>query len=64
MNDVPTSRSGGDPDLSDHAEDIVNTLREPLVVLDRQLRVKQASAAFYRVFDVAPDKTVGRLFHE
>ncbi|MBA3641798.1 MAG: PAS domain-containing protein, partial [Acidobacteria bacterium] len=56
--------SSGDPDLSDHAEDIVNTLREPLVVLDRQLRVKQASAAFYRVFDVAPDKTVGRLFHE
>nr|MBA3640045.1 hypothetical protein [Acidobacteriota bacterium] len=61
MNDRPTRPSGGDPDLSDHAEDIVKTLREPLVVLDGQLRVKAASAAFYRVFDVAPDKTVGRL---
>ena len=64
MNDVPAGPSGADPDPPDYASDIVNTLREPLVVLDGQLRVKAASPAFYRVFDVRPDKTVGRLVHE
>ncbi len=64
MKDVPAAPSGGDPEPPDYAADIVNTLREPLLVLDGQLRVKAASAAFYRVFDVAPDKTLGWLVHE
>ncbi len=48
----------------DYAVAIVKTLREPLIVLDAQFCVKEASAAFYRVFDVAPDKTVGRTLYE
>lgn len=64
MIDAPVSPSGDDPDPPDYAVAIVKTLREPLLVLDGQLRVKTASAAFYRVFNVAPDKTVGRPIHE
>ena len=64
MNDVTVRPSGDDPDPLDYAAAIVKTLREPLVVLDGKLRVKEASAAFYRVFNVAPDKTIDRLIHE
>jgi PAS domain S-box-containing protein len=46
------------------AEAIVDTVREPLVVLDRDLRVVAASRSFYRAFGVAPDNTQGRLFYE
>jgi chemotaxis protein methyltransferase CheR len=43
---------------------IVDTVRESLVVLDRQLRVITASRSFYRTFGTQPEGTVGRLFYE
>ena len=43
---------------------IVDTVREPLVVLDDALRVVVASRSFYRAFGVAPEESEGRLFHE
>ena len=46
------------------ADAIVDTVREPLVVLDRELRVVAASRSFYQTFGVAPDDTEGRLFYE
>jgi len=46
------------------AEAIVDTVREPLVVLDRDLRVITASRSFYRTFAVEPRKTEGRLLFE
>ncbi len=46
------------------ADDIVNTLREPLLVLDDHLRIKSASPAFYRVFQVKHEETIGRLIYE
>ena len=46
------------------AEAIVDTVREPLVVLDRDLRVVAASRSFYRTFGVARYNTQGRLFYE
>jgi two-component sensor histidine kinase len=45
------------------AEAIVNTVREPLVVLDQDLRVIAASRAFYRTFRVKPEDTEGRLLY-
>ena len=41
------------------AEAIVDTVREPLVVLDRDLRVIAASRSFYRTFAVEPRITQG-----
>jgi PAS domain-containing protein len=46
------------------ADAIVDTVREPLVVLDRDLRVVAASRSFYQAFGVIPDDTQGRLFYE
>jgi PAS domain S-box-containing protein len=43
---------------------IVDTVHEPLVVLDRDLRVVMASRSFYQTFGVVPDDTQGRLFYE
>ena len=46
------------------AEAIVDAIREPLLVLDPNLRVIAASRSFYRTFAVAPRKTEGRLLFE
>ena len=46
------------------ADAIVDTVREPLVVLDRDLRVVAASRSFYQAFGVIPENTQGRLFYE
>jgi two-component sensor histidine kinase len=46
------------------ADAIVDTVHEPLVVLDRDLRVVAASRSFYAAFGGTPDNTQGRLFHE
>lgn len=43
---------------------IVNTVREPIVVLDRELRVVAASRAFYRTFKVSREVTEGKLLFE
>ena len=40
-------------------EDIIETAREPLVVLDAELRVLVASRSFYESFKVEPKETVG-----
>jgi len=45
------------------AEGIVNTVSEPLVVLDGALQVVSANPAFYRSFHTTAEKTVGRKFH-
>jgi len=47
-----------------YAESIVDTVREPLVVLDAELRVISASRSFYQTFHVTPEETAGRLLYE
>jgi two-component sensor histidine kinase len=46
------------------AHAIVDTVREPLLVLDEQLRVVAASRSFYITFKVDRDETQGRLLFE
>jgi PAS domain S-box-containing protein len=46
------------------AESIINTVREPLIVLDQDLRVVTASRSFYEVFKVIPEETVGQLIYD
>ncbi len=46
------------------AESIVATVREPLVVLDGDMKVVSASRSFYRYFRTAPDDTVGRSIYD
>lgn len=47
-----------------YADSILQTLREPFLVLDKHLRVKTANRAFYETFHVAMGETEGRLVHE
>ncbi|MEO8102715.1 MAG: chemotaxis protein CheB [Betaproteobacteria bacterium] len=46
------------------AEDIVDTVLEPLLVLDGGLKVVSASRSFYRDFQVTPDDTLGRPIYD
>jgi PAS domain-containing protein len=46
------------------AEAIVKTIREPLIVLDADLKVVSANDAFYADFQVKPSETEGRLIYE
>ncbi|MHB0961322.1 MAG: PAS domain S-box protein [Pirellulaceae bacterium] len=42
----------------------MDTVREPLLILDGSLRVQSANRAFYRTFHVSPGETEGRLIYE
>jgi len=46
------------------AEGIINTVHEPLLVLDGDLTVISASASFYTRFDVTPEQTVGHQIYD
>ena len=45
------------------ADSFVNTVHEPLMVLDGALVVISASSAFYQQFQVTPEETVGRRIY-
>jgi len=46
------------------AHAIVDTVREPLIVLDQSLRVVAASRSFYLTFNVNADDTQGKLLYD
>ncbi len=46
------------------AEAIIDTVREPLMVLNADLRVVSASRSYYESFRVTPDETVGKSLYE
>jgi PAS domain S-box-containing protein len=45
-------------------EDIIETVREPLLVLDSDLRVLKANRSFYDSFKVTPEETIGKLIYD
>ena len=45
-------------------EDIVETVREPLIVLDSDLRILSANRSFYNSFKVTPEETIGNLIYD
>ena len=48
----------------EYADTIVESAREPILVLDANLQVTAANPAFYRTFDVSSADTEGRLIYE
>lgn len=44
--------------------DILGSIREPLILLDRDLKVVTANPSFYRTFNVEPDETEGALIYD
>src|ERR1700726_3748309 len=66
MEDV-TERRRSEDDLKaieTYAQNIVDTVREPLLILDTTLRVRSANRAFYQTFQVSRGETEGRLIYE
>ncbi len=51
-------------DIQNYAQNIVDTVREPLLILDATLRVRSANRAFYQTFQVSAAETEGRLIYE
>ncbi|HEX8616347.1 MAG TPA: response regulator, partial [Thermoanaerobaculia bacterium] len=47
-----------------YAQDVVDTVREPLLILDASLRVHSANRAFYQTFGVVAADTEDRLVYE
>jgi len=48
----------------DYAEGMIETVREPLIVLDADLRVQRATQAFYQTFLVSREETEGRFLYD
>jgi two-component sensor histidine kinase len=46
------------------AQAMVDTVRAPLIVLDKELRVVAASRSFYEKFSANPDETRGKHFYQ
>ena len=47
-----------------YAESIVDTVRDPLLVLDHEMRIERANRAFYQSFHTNPGETEHRLLFE
>lgn len=48
----------------EYAANIVDTVREPLIILDDELRVVSANLSFYRFFQVSPTETLGNRIYD
>jgi two-component system CheB/CheR fusion protein len=51
-------------DARAYAENIVETVREPLIILDKGLRVLSANRAFYDFFRVSEEETANKLLYK
>jgi two-component system CheB/CheR fusion protein len=51
-------------DAREYAENIVETVREPLVVLDACLKILTANLSFYETFKVTPEETIGNYIYD
>ena len=66
MEDVTERRRTRDllGQIEAYAQDVVDTVREPLLILDSSLRVHSANRAFYQTFHVSSNETENRLIYE
>src|SRR3984893_9710981 len=51
-------------DALTYADNIIATMREPFLVLDKSLRVRTANRSFYRNFHVTQEETEGRFLYD
>jgi PAS domain S-box-containing protein len=48
----------------EYAEGMIHTVRDPLIALDKDLRIVTVSRSFYEFFKVKPEETVGHLIYD
>jgi two-component system CheB/CheR fusion protein len=46
-----------------YSESIVATIREPLIILDKDMKVKTANRSYYRKFNTSEEETEGKSFY-
>ncbi len=63
-NPTPANRQPFIADIQNFAQDVFDTVREPLLVLDADLRVRSANRRFYQTFRVSPAETERRPIYE
>ncbi|MDA3943055.1 MAG: PAS domain S-box protein [Bacteroidetes bacterium] len=51
-------------ELNRFTEDIIDTVAEPLLAIDKDLRVIKASRSFYKFFKVTAEETIGKPIYE
>ncbi|MBU1367931.1 MAG: PAS domain S-box protein, partial [Bacteroidetes bacterium] len=51
-------------ELNKFTEDIIDTVAEPLLAIDKDLRVIKASRSFYKFFKVTAEETIGKPIYE
>jgi signal transduction histidine kinase/CheY-like chemotaxis protein len=61
---LPPGSTPAIADIQSFTQDVFDTVREPLLILDSNLRVHSANRAFYQTFEVAPQDTIKRLVYE
>jgi two-component system, chemotaxis family, CheB/CheR fusion protein len=48
----------------EYAENIIDTVRESLLILDKEMRVVSANRSFYKMFNTSSSNTVGKYIYE
>ena len=63
ISDIFKNRLRSANEISEFADNIIDTVREPLLALDQDLRVVKANRSFYDFFKVTPTETIGTLIY-
>ena len=63
VNDELQAKNAALAQARDFAMSIVETVRQPLLVLDTDLRIRMANRAFYRTFQVSPLEAEGQAIY-
>jgi two-component system CheB/CheR fusion protein len=51
-------------EIQEYSEAIFTTIRESLLILDKNLRIKNANSCFYKTFHVTEEETQGKMIYE
>src|SRR6185437_6897249 len=63
LNDELQAKNAALAQARDFAMSIVETVRQPLLVLDTDLRIRMANRSFYRTFHVSQGEAVGQSIY-
>jgi PAS domain S-box-containing protein len=64
MEDKEKTKEQEIQEAREYAENIINTVPQPLIVLDGDLRVVSVSRSFYEIFKVKPEETEKQLIYD
>src|SRR5215218_7534610 len=51
-------------EIQEYSEAVFTTIRESLLILDKNLRIKNANSCFYKTFEVTEEETEGKLLYD